>query len=127
MRIIPKSKLDIEACENLSEATDDDVNPHIYELLIWIQDLNWPVARPVAERLSRLGDELIEPILTVLDGDDEIWKYWVVSHLLHIVNHQVYSSVEFKLNRIKSKPTPSEIEEEVYESVCELISSRKNA
>ncbi|AJQ94764.1 DUF5071 domain-containing protein [Gynuella sunshinyii] len=125
MRIIPNSKSDDEACENLSRVTDAEIIPYIYELLEWLQDINWPVAQHVAERLSKLGLELVEPILVVLNGTDEVWKYWIVSHLLYMVNDQVYQSLELKLRRMKSQPTQSEIKEEVYEAVCELLYTQK--
>ncbi|WP_428243513.1 DUF5071 domain-containing protein [Gynuella sp.] len=125
MRIVPNSKSDDEACEHLSRATDAEIIPHIYELLEWLQDMNWPVALNVAERLSKLGIELVEPVWTILDGTDEVWKYWIVSHLLHAVNKQVYQSLKFKLYRMKSQPTQGEIKEEVYDAVCELLYTRK--
>lgn len=126
MRIVPNCKSDDEACRNLKAADDSVVIPHIRPLLQCLQDLNWPVAAPVAERLASIGMELVEPILEILHGDDDVWKYWIVSHLLYEVNSEVYLALKFKLNSIRSSPTKSEREEEVYDAVCELLRHRKN-
>ncbi|HGF5253558.1 DUF5071 domain-containing protein [Vibrio parahaemolyticus] len=83
-----------------------------------MQDLNWPVADPVSQRLLQLNLEL------VLSSDDDVWKYWIVSSFLHYVDISVYDKLIFKLNKMKISPTKQEIEEEVYDSVCVLIESR---
>lgn len=127
MRIVPNSKADDEACKNLALAKDDDIKPHIYELLECLQDLNWPIAAPVSERLSVLGVELVEPILDVLNSDDDPWKYWIVSHFLHGIKPAIYGRLRFKLNQMKKHPTKGEVEEEVHDAVCELLSSRRNS
>ena len=122
--LVPKHKCDDDACAALAAASDQDVIPYISDLLQCLQDLNWPIAGPVADRLSRLGHELVEPITEVLSGTDEIWKYWIVSHLLHNVREEVYRALLFKLNHIRRKPTPDERVEEVHDAVCSLLASR---
>lgn len=124
MRIVPENKFDDEACRNLQRASDDDIHPHLDSLLTWLQDINWPIAGPVAERLAKVGPELVPPLIRVLNSDDEIWKYWVVSHLLHRVRNDVFVQICFCLNRMKRTPTKSEIEEEVHTAVIHLLRAR---
>jgi len=125
MRLVPIDKFDDEACENMKAASDEDLIPHIERLLECLQDLNWPIAPPVSDRLSTLGLELVSPILKILAGDDEVWKYWVVSHLLHDVNDEVFRALRFKLNKIRLQPTKGEVKEEVHDVVCELLIEKK--
>lgn len=124
-RLVPVDKFDDEACKNLELAKDEDLKPHIEGLLECLQDINWPIAAPVSERLSKLGTELVKPILKVLSGDDEMWKYWLVSHFLHEVSGDVFRELNFKLHDMKIRPTKGEIEEEVYDAVCVLLRARK--
>ncbi|WP_074901611.1 DUF5071 domain-containing protein [Microbulbifer thermotolerans] len=126
MRLVPIDKFDDEACEHLKAASDEEVIPHIERLLECLQDLNWPIAPLVSERLSMLGLELVQPILRILSGNDEMWKYWIVSHLLYQVSDDVFCQLRFKLNSIKLHPTKSEVEEEVFDAVCELLRFRRN-
>lgn len=124
MRLVPSSKIDFEACSNLATATDDDVAPFISELLEWLQDLNWPVAPLVQERLATLGAVLIEPLKSVLKGNDDVWKYWLVSSLLPLVRNDVLRAVSVEVERIASNPTEGEKHEEVHVVAQELLKRR---
>lgn len=123
--LVPRHNSDDEACMWLATASDAEVIPHIAELLGWLQDLNWPVAPPVAERLARLGPELVAPLLAVLAGQDEGWKYWLVSHLLYRVQDEVYRPLYFRLARMAREPTPAERSAAVHFEVCELLRRRR--
>lgn len=122
--IVPTNKSDDEACQRLNAASDAEVLPHIAKLLQCLQDINWPIAWPVAQRLSSLGPELVKPICDVLSTTDEVWKYWIVSHLLHTVRRDVYQALLFKLNHMRRNPSKAEREEEVHDAVCELLNCR---
>ena len=124
IRLVPKDKFDDEACANLQAASDEELRPYIADLLECLQDLNWPIAGPVAERLSTLGTELTEPVLHILNSDDEMWKYWIIAHFLYLVNDEVFQALRFKLKSIRLHPTASEIAEEVHCVTCELLSAR---
>lgn len=38
----------------ISEKSDDELDPHIYRLLEWIKDLNWPGAGIILDRLKEM-------------------------------------------------------------------------
>ena len=121
MRLVPSSKIDFEACSNLATATDDEIAPIVSVLLEWLQDFNWPVAPLVQERLATLGAELIDPAKSVLRGNDNVWKYWLVSSLLPLVRDDVFSAVAVEVERIASNPTEGEKHEEVHIAAQELL------
>jgi hypothetical protein len=125
VRLVPIGKGDDVACQNIKVASDQELIPHIEALLECLQDLNWPIAGPVSERLSKLGVELVAPIQNILLGIDEVWKYWIISDLLYQVRDEVFCELRFTLNRIRLHPTKSEREEEVFDAVCELFHVRK--
>lgn len=41
----------------LSERTDDELSPYLVELLEWLQDLNWPGAFCILDRLQKYVDK----------------------------------------------------------------------
>lgn len=41
----------------LSERTDDELSPYLVELLEWLQDLNWPGAFCILDRLQKYADD----------------------------------------------------------------------
>jgi hypothetical protein len=120
MSIVPASKQDFDACERLATASDDEVRAHIRELLTWLQDMNWPVAPLVARRIGTLGSSLAAPLREILRGSDDVWKHWIVSSLLPAVDGTVAESLRAELDRIVTKPTSSEAQEDLPGAVLRL-------
>lgn len=46
----------------LSERTDEELAPYLVELLEWLQDLNWPGALCILDRLQRYSDPILYTI-----------------------------------------------------------------
>jgi len=42
---IPKSKGDVQAVKHLQALAFDSIRADVPELLIWLQDINWPIAK----------------------------------------------------------------------------------
>ena len=113
MNIVPTNKCDLTACENLKVAEDREVISRLNDLLEWLQDINWPVAPKVLERISSLGQHLVKPITAILEGCDEVWKYWLISCLLPEIDLETRKSFIPMLTKIAKSPTSEEIKEEV--------------
>ncbi len=118
--IVPKSKHDLASCETLCCASDAEVLAKAGELLPWLQDMNWPAATPVLNRIARLGLGLVHPVREVLGGADDVWKYWVVSALLPKSGGAVVDALKQELDRIVCSPTPGEVGESVVDAIQEL-------
>ena len=99
MNFIPSDKFDIQACKQLEVTPQDKVQPFISDLLVWIQDYNWPVAPFVKQKLIQFDNELINPLKSVLSGDDVIWKYFILTELLPEVKNNVLSSLQPELKQ----------------------------
>ena len=114
INIVPKDKFDYDTCEHLSRASDAQVNEHMLDLLEWLADMNWPVARPVLERLKTMGDDLIEPVRTVLKGHDLNWKYWMLASLLPATQPNVIGALKPEIQHFIDNPSPEDVEEELH-------------
>ena len=121
MNIVPANKSDLVACNNLANATDEEVKEKINELLEWVQDMNWPVAPLVCKRLKVIGKPLIEPVTNILRGSDEIWKYWIISGLLSETSNETLCLLKSELENIVKNPTESEKTEEVNIVATEVL------
>lgn len=42
----------------LSQKTDEELSPYLVELLVWLQDLNWPGALCILDRLQKYKKDL---------------------------------------------------------------------
>ncbi len=113
MKINPEHKLDFEACENLQIADDKQIINDLPDLLEWLQDMNWSVASYIQERIQNLGLPLIEPIRIILNGSDDIWKYYIVCDLLPSTSKEIINALRPELLRLVNNPTKNEESEEV--------------
>ncbi len=114
VNIVPNDKFGFDTCENLARASDAQVNVHMLDLLEWLADMNWPVAAPVLERLKTMGDDLIEPVRTILNGHDLIWKYWMLAALLPATQPSIIGALKPEIRRFIDNPSPKDIEEELH-------------
>lgn len=105
---LPRSKHDLDAARQIASASPDELTPNIPDLLTWLQDINWPVARLVADGLSRCGDPLVAPVRDVLRSDDAIWKLWILTALLPRCPRQVQEALLPEITRIATDPTDAE-------------------
>lgn len=76
--LLPKDKFDLERATALVSIGYPTVAPILPELLEWIQDMNWPVARIIATFLASIGKPLTEEVRRILQTQDHLWKYWVL-------------------------------------------------
>lgn len=62
----------------LSDKSDEELSPYLPELFRWLQDLNWPGAICIYDRLIISKDELFEyelkvSITTAKEQNDKLW------------------------------------------------------
>lgn len=64
----------------ISEKSDEKLKPYLVELLEWLQDMNWPGAFCILDRLQRYSDDnSIHSAINVCiekakDCGDEVWE-----------------------------------------------------
>lgn len=112
-RIIPNAKDDFVAINNLLAAPTSEILEAGPQLLVWLQDMNWPVSRQIAKQLAKYTNELEYFIIQILHGNDEIWKYWVIKELIYGSEHKISVNLYKQIESIQKNPTISEKEEEV--------------
>lgn len=108
--LIPKDKDDQKSIEQLKQLSFEDIEPIISDLLQCLQDMNWPIASPIAELLEPFSDKIVSEILNILKTNDGMWKLWILSTLARkTTDPRLLEEIE----RIAKFPTRDEIEEEV--------------
>ncbi len=119
--LVPRHKADYAACDRLRAAPDEQVRPLLPELLTWLQDINWPVAPRVVDRIRSMGGDLVPPVREILCSDDGIWKYWVLTQLLPVVDAAVVGELRADVVRLATTPTPHDRADEVDIAARELL------
>ncbi|MGG0887934.1 DUF5071 domain-containing protein [Brevibacillus parabrevis] len=83
--LLPKDKFDIDSVTALGGLDPKQLKPIIPDLILWIQDINWPVAPEVTKLLLKCGSEVVPEIKKVLASNDTDWQFaclgWIVKHL----------------------------------------------
>lgn len=65
----------------IAEESDDKIRPHLIKLLEWLQDMNWPGAICIKDRLLRYSDNnsikcaIQTCIKKSKDCNDQIWEF----------------------------------------------------
>lgn len=119
-RLIPQNKFDVDRARAAVDAGYPVVEPILPKLLEWLQDINWPVAQILYPFLASIGTPLIPHIQHVLDTNDEIWKYWIITF---IVSESPEVAAYFRdiLVRLASSPTERETEEGLNEAAQAVL------
>jgi hypothetical protein len=118
--LIPRNKMDVERAEATVAAGYPAVAPILPELLEWLQDMNWLVAKVLAPFLASIGSPLIPHIKLIFETDDEIWKYWIIIQLIDD-SPEMAEAFRGELERIAYSPTENEIQEELDETAQQVL------
>ncbi|WP_440110930.1 DUF5071 domain-containing protein [Paenibacillus sp. QZ-Y1] len=119
--MLPRDKHDLEAVRKLSEFSNEELKGIIPDLTEWLQDGNWPIAKPVEDLLLRFGEELIPHIQNVFKTKDPQWEYFMLSGLISRLPSQYLIMLKDDLERILENPTEDEILEELDEVIIPLL------
>ena len=108
--LIPAHKDDQKVIERLKKLSFEEIKPIIPDLLEWLQDMNWPIAGPVAEILKPFSDSIVPEIIKILKTNDGLWKWGILTALARTTTNQMLLT---EIERIAKFPTRDEIEEEL--------------
>ncbi|WP_257219599.1 DUF5071 domain-containing protein [Paenibacillus sp. LK1] len=118
---LPRDKHDYEAVRKLSELSNEELRDIIPELMEWLQDGNWPIARSVEDLLLRFGEELIPHIQNVFKTKDPQWEYFMLTGLIRRLPSRYLIVLKVDLERILKNPTEDEMLEELDEVIIPLL------
>jgi hypothetical protein len=112
-KCIPRNKHDLCAIERARALGFPELNEILPSLLVWLQDANWPIARPMASLLATAGQEIVPHIKGVFTGEDAVWKYWIIELLVPELTPTAISKLRTELERLADKPSQSDKSEGV--------------
>ena len=113
MEYLPTSKWDPDAIQRLSQLDPEKRNILLPQLLVWIQDINWPNAGKIVPFLIVGSKEIIPEIEWVLNGQDDVWKGNCIRHILTHLPPETVQPLLPVLKRIVETPTANEKAEEI--------------
>lgn len=120
-----KRQHDFDSVNKLKECDKDTLRKVIPDLLIWLQDTNWPISFAVRDILIQFDKELISHIKQILNSNDAMWKYWIITELLNRMTQDAREKVRQELVRLSDNPEPCDVDAEVDEAAQELLQGMK--
>jgi len=124
--LVPKDKFDIDSAQRAISAGYPIINPILPKLLTWIQDLNWPVAQKLVPFLATIGEPLESEVRKILEGHDEMWKYWTMKEVIS-KSAPLRAKLKVELLRLSEHPTESERNNEVDLIAKDILKFQDNA
>jgi len=109
-KLIPKHKFDEGVIAGLKELSFEQLRPIIPELLEWLQDMNWPIAKPIADILKPFADRMTPQIIEILRTNDSMWELWILVTLARTTTDPLLLN---EIERIAKFPSKIEIEDGV--------------
>lgn len=124
--LIPKNKFDNSNIEKLKQLTAEEISPILPNLLIWIQDGNWPVYHDILAVLVLHQVALAPHILNILRAEerDAEWKYFIIAGLAPLYSDANLPLLLPAIKRIAEHPTPDEIDSEADEMAADFLQKR---
>lgn len=120
--LVPTSKDDQKAIENLQTASPEQVLVVAKELLEWLEDGNWPVSYPVGKVLSQYVNQLQDELLPILRGPDPLLKMWCIRFILEEAQvPQLDQQYLVELEHIAKYPTSNEEAEGTAEAAQDAL------
>ncbi len=101
--LVPRNKSDFERLQALIAAGPEAVEPILDSLLYWLQDIDWPIALPLADFLVTVGKPLIPHINKILRSNDDMWIYWVLQHVVAKLPPELIASLESQLYALATR------------------------
>ncbi|WP_240056685.1 DUF5071 domain-containing protein [Bacillus mesophilum] len=120
---LPRHKHDFERVTKLNNLDRGELLPLLPSLMEWMQDINWPIAREVAQLLLTYPEDIIHLIKIVLTTNDEPWKYWCLEYLVKTMPEELRAEFKEDLIRIAEKPTVGEKDEDLDELAKEIVNT----
>lgn len=120
---LPIDKHDVQKAEAIVALGYPAADSLLPALIVWMQDINWPVAKILAPFLAGIGEPLAPHLRVVFESEDHIWKYWVLDKLVH-PSPALAMAVEPYLVRMASNPSQGEMNEGVDEISLGILATR---
>lgn len=121
--LLPADKHDLPKAEAIVALGYPAVDALLPELIAWMKDINWPVAKVLTPFLAGIGEPLAPHLRMIFESEDHVWKYWVLDKLV-TPSSRLAVAIEPHLLRMALEPSPGESDEEVDEIARRILAKK---
>ncbi|MBJ6361861.1 DUF5071 domain-containing protein [Paenibacillus sp. GCM10012307] len=120
---IPSNKMDYYTIEKLRKLPYNEIEPIINQLLEWVEDINWPIAKEICQILIPLDLKLVPSLKKIVGGKDEVWADNCIRYIVKWLSEEAIRELSPELERIAFYPSEDELELELNIFVLQLLRS----
>ena len=121
--LLPADKHDLPKAEAIVALGYPAVDALLPELIAWMKDINWPVAKVLSPFLAGIGEPLAPHLRMIFESEDHVWKYWVLDKLV-APSSSLAIAIKPHLLRMALEPSPGESDEEVDEIARRILAKK---
>lgn len=118
--LVPSAKDETDLAKKLVALGYPAVKPVLAEIVEWVEDASWPVAKVFLPFLARIGAPLVPHVRYVLQSQDEQWKRVVLDHIVS-ESGALAHGISVDLLRLIDTPTDAERAEGLQTTADELF------
>jgi len=118
--LVPATKFETEKAQRLVALGYPAVGPVLDEIMEWVEDGNWPVAKVFSPFLATVGAPLAPQVRHVLESQDEQWKYFVLRSIVG-ESASLAHALAVDLQRLMHNPSDAERAEGLHTLASELF------
>jgi hypothetical protein len=117
---IPTHKHDLEAAQAIVDTGMPEIEPLLPEVLEWLQDMNWPVARVLEKAFHGMGPVVVPHIRNIFQTDDAMWIYWMIDTVIPRLSQVAQNELRGDVTAFIDGPFPSWKDEEDFKDIQEV-------
>ena len=118
--LVPSAKDETDLAKKLVALGYPAVKPVLAEIVEWVEDASWPVAKVFLPFLARIGAPLVPHVRYVLQSQDEQLKRVVLDHIVG-ESGALAHGISVDLLRLIDAPTDAERAEGLQTTADELF------
>jgi hypothetical protein len=120
IKYLPKNKYDVSNIQILSEIGFPVLNCVLSELLFWVTDYNWPVAKEICLILKNADETIIPEIIHVLQENDDERIWFLINNVLPNLDLRIQSKLIGSIRLYESRITDNDYKENAIKYINEF-------
>lgn len=100
LALVPKNKFDDRNLDKINVLSDSEMQVIMKDLLEWTKDINWPIALPIINILSKRENIVIPYLKEVFKSQDWEWETWILKYLVSGFTNESINKIKKELKEI---------------------------
>ena len=122
---LPKNKSDFISVELLRNLPKEELEKVSFELLMWLQDINWPISTEIIKVLIPLDIKLVPHLKKIFETNDYEWIDNCLCYLINSLSKEAIESLREELSQFAVSEKAQLLEYDIPSVAREILNSLK--